>query len=224
MYDNELRQILEQIQSLQLELDGLRQMVEMLQRKIANENPSDRIREHALEVIENTAEPVAVNLPNQNYRRNRGNAPASAPNTSNFLQDYYALESKIGLELKNAREEFLRRYQVRTFSCVNAEARVKTPTPPPVFRDKEAGDFWAIPGALVSNAGGATGNNYFVLPSNFIRQYTANHHFQRAMGEFFNSDFKTGNAYNRIYVEAPAVCTCIGNIWKVVSKGKLRLS
>ena len=144
----------------------------------------------------------------------------SPSNTGNFTGEYNALADKTGIELRNARAEFFQRYQVRTFSCVNADARVKTPAPPPEFRDRDGGDFWAIPSALVSSS--ANENTYVVYPNVALR-YTDNHHFERALGEVFNSNFLTGHTYSKIRVEQFAVFTCSGNVWTRLQKGRLRL-
>lgn len=147
-------------------------------------------------------------------------APAANVPARNFTGEYNALADKSGVELRNARADFFQRYQVKTFSCVNAEARVKSPAPPPEFRDRDGGDFWAIPSALVS--GSANENTYVVYPNIAIR-YTANHHFERALGEVFESNFVSGGTYSKIRVEQFAVFTCSGEGWTLFRKGRLKL-
>ncbi|MBO4400675.1 MAG: hypothetical protein J5809_02390 [Selenomonadaceae bacterium] len=238
------KEILAEIAEIRKSLDSIERML----RESDDEEiiQSDRVRKLAVEAVEAAADNSktvdlakfsrtdAPKTGRLNIRRGRkipqpaapvSNVPANVPpsNTGNFMSEYNALADKTGVELRNARADFFQRYQVRTFSCVNADARVKTPAPPPEFRDKDGGDFWAIPSALISSTPNANENTYVVYPSVAIRQYTPNHHSERALGEVFNSNFVNGNAYSKIRVEQFAIFTCSGDVWTCSVKGRLRL-
>ena len=117
--------------------------------------------------------------------------------------------------LKNLRDEFVQKYNVRAFSCVNFEARMNEPIPPPQFSESEnvlSSEYWAI---------NNKGNVFMVFPN--VRQYTNNHHTARAMGEIFSSNFTAGRTYTKIFVQQPAFFECNGNVWKFKFQGKLRL-
>lgn len=196
MDDKFIGKILAQIDDIHKQLDGLRKMVEMLQRR----SLGVEIRKKAVEAIES--------------------APAAAEeiilkprNKIGVLEEYNALGEKTGFARSKAIKDFIQRYRVRSFSCANSEARVFEPVPPPQFCEAESGDYWAIPAA----------DKYAVVPNVSIRTYTENHHSARAMGVVFESNFQTGGDYRKIYVEKPAVFSCSGNIWTLVGKGRLIL-
>lgn len=237
MRRNFKQEILAEIEEVRKSLDSIERMLNDLDDE---ENSSGNVRKRAVEAVEAAAEnskavdlakfsrPAAVQKTGRvNLNRGRKISQTAAPVTNvtnvsprNFTGEYNALADKNGVELRNARAEFFQRYQVRPFSCVNADARVKSPAPPPEFRDRDGGDFWAIPSALVS--GSANENTYVVYPNIAIR-YTANHHFERALGEVFESNFVNGSTYSKIHVEQFAIFTCSGEVWMLVKKGRLRL-
>lgn len=234
------QEILAEIAEIRKKLDGIERML----RELDDEEVSSAdLRKLAVEAVEAAADnskkvdlgkfsrtaSAPKNSKIVSGRKNRqtaapvSNVPTNVPpsNTGNFMGEYNALADKAGVELRNARAEFFQRYQVRTFSCVNADARVKTPAPPPEFRDRDSGDFWAIPSTLVS--GSANENTCVVYPNVAIKQYTPNHHSERALGEVFNSNFSTGHTYSKIHVEQFAIFTCSGDVWTLFRKGRLRL-
>ena len=233
--------ILEQIDRLQNELDGLRLMVKLLQDHIGGGGTFSReISSPAFPAVNknsarisggrtvsrgfNNSTFTAVEEPppqtEPRFLKYGGNqASPSVRNTpppaqTSFLDEYNALAGKSSSELRNARKDFLDRYRVRAFSCVNFADRMIDPVPPPRFADAENGEYWAIP---------LRENMYAVIPNVNIRNYTDNHHSARAMGEVFDSNFRYGGDYRRIRVDKAAVFTCSGNVWTLAQKGKLIL-
>ena len=131
----------------------------------------------------------------------------------NFIQELNALLlKKNDAEAKTARDEFVKRYKVKAFSCANFNKLVNDPTLAPEFVDSanvHAGDYWAYE---------IDRDVYAVVPN--VKTYTDTHHFARAMQQVFQSNFKTGNTYNDILIDKPAI---FKGKWNISEVGKLEL-
>lgn len=129
-----------------------------------------------------------------------------------FVNDFNALADKKGYELSEARKEFVSKYNVRQFSCINFQARMNEPIPPPTFGSPTSGqtaDLWAYE---------FDSGLFAVVPN--VKTYTENHHSARAMGAIFRSNFTKGT-YSKIRVEKPAV---FKGMWNFEKQGELVLS
>lgn len=141
------------------------------------------------------------------------NAPINISAGEDFLRDYNIWQSKTdGFEKINARKDFIAKYKVRYFNCVNYNERMNQPKLPPIFEESSAsGDYWAIQTA---------GNIFKVVPN--VKSYNDNYHVARAMCEVFDSNFNSGN-YSNIQLERAAEFTNSGQNWTLIRKGKLIL-
>lgn len=156
------------------------------------------------------------------FQRNRIQIRTPQPQSSeqpviscNVIAEFNALANQKGLASKDARDEFVQRYKIRAFNCVNFEARMNDPVPPPEFVEAETvanGEYWAIP---------YVNNSFLVFPN--VKNYSDNHHTARAMGVVFKSNFKSGYMYSRITVDKAAIFECTGNVWILSQTGILRL-
>ena len=140
-------------------------------------------------------------------------APKTFSAGEDFLRDYNIWQSKTdGFEKINARKDFIAKYKVRYFNCVNYNERMNQPKLPPIFEESSAsGDYWAIQTA---------GNIFKVVPN--VKSYNDNYHVARAMCEVFDSNFDSGN-YSNIQLERAAEFTNSGQNWTLIRKGKLIL-
>ena len=132
-----------------------------------------------------------------------------------FVKDFNALVGQSGMNLKNARSDFMRKYNVQTFTCTNFEARMNEPVPAPIFDSANSAanpDYWAY--EFESGV-------FAVVPN--VKIYSDNHHTARAMGEVFTSNFTAGRTYSDITVEQPAIFDCSETTWILKRKGILRL-
>ena len=141
------------------------------------------------------------------------NTPQNFSTGEDFLRDYNIWQSKTdGFEKINARKDFIAKYKVRYFNCVNYNERMNQPKLPPIFEESPAsGDYWAIQTA---------GNIFKVVPN--VKSYNDNYHVARAMCEVFDSNFDAGN-YSNIQLERAAEFTNSGQNWTLIRKGKLVL-
>lgn len=140
---------------------------------------------------------------------------SSQASSSDLISEFNNLPSRSTYEAKLARNEFVKKYNVKFINCANHEARMNEPIPPPKFVEVEAvegGEYWAVP---------LRGNTFAVLPR--IKTYTSNYHKARAAGEVFHSNFKSGNTYTEIKVEKPAIFECTGSAWFCNKQGVLNL-
>lgn len=131
---------------------------------------------------------------------------------SDFVQEFNSLANQSGYDAKRAHEEFLNKYNVQAFSCVNFEARMNTSSLAPQFgaaTSLQNADYWAYEFET---------GTFAVVPR--AKTYTDNHHAARAMGEVFESNFVQGGTYNKIRVERPAI---FKGMWNLDKPGKLEL-
>lgn len=111
------------------------------------------------------------------------------------------------------RDEFIQKYSVQVFICINANARMGTNAyVKPEFAPNNNGNYW-----LIQNLNG----EYILLPG--ISSYTPGYHNEQAMADFFESNYIQNNVYNKIFVEKVAKVSLIGNTLTPIEKGKLRL-
>lgn len=132
-----------------------------------------------------------------------------------FVTDFNALEKLSGYSGRQARENFLRRYEVRAFTCANIDERMNRPKLAPRFVETTSvasGDFWAC---------AVDGNTFAVVPN--LKTYTENHHAERAFGVVFASNFD-GGTYSRLHVRRAATFEFVGDKWKLKQQGELFLA
>ena len=160
-----------------------------------------------------TASPKTVYAPRTQKTVSTIDTPKNISAGEDFLRDYNIWQSKTdGFEKNNARKDFIAKYKVRYFNCVNFNERMNQPKLPPIFEESSAsGDYWAIQTA---------GNIFKVVPN--VKSYNDNYHVARAMCEVFDSNFDAGN-YSNIQLERAAEFTNSGKNWTLIRKGKLIL-
>lgn len=163
-------------------------------------------------------------LPNLNLssaqikiRSTEKNSPIMEENSvgEKFITDFNALMKLSGFSARKAREKFLTRYKIRAFSCSNVEERMNRPKIAPKFSTVASiasGDFWACE---------IEGNLFAVVPN--LKNYTENHHAERAFGQIFESNFERGT-YSRLRVEKAATFELNGDKWEIKTAGKIILS
>lgn len=134
-----------------------------------------------------------------------------------FVAAYNDLMQRVksmGVAGQDAKKEFVSRFQVRAFSCVNYTERVNRPDLPPRFADASSaltGNFWAFP---------VRGDTFAVVPN--IKTYEGQLHDTGGLKEAFISNFMPGKTFQSIYVVRPAI---FGVGWaSIVQQGELRLS
>ena len=134
---------------------------------------------------------------------------------TDFIAEYnLILNETNGYQKKTAKENFVAKYKVRAFNCVNFNERMNQPSLKPNFFEVESiqeGEYWAIP---------VGGNTFKVVPN--INSYNENYHVARAMGEVFDSNFVSAT-YNKIQIDVAAEFNFSGQNWTLVKKGKLIL-
>lgn len=135
----------------------------------------------------------------------------------NFLSEYNNILSETdGYKKKIAREEFIKKYNVRAFSCTNYNEKMNKPSLAAIFEEispLSVGDYWAI---QISE------NIFKVVPN--VKAYNENLHVARAMVEVFDSNFDSGTeTYVKIYVDTAAEFTNSGQNWNLVKKGRITL-
>ena len=160
---------------------------------------------------------ITINLQSTSPRRIQRQSQYQSPPSSErgVIADFNALAKQGGHNLKTAKDDFIRKYNVRAFNCSNFEARMNEPVPAPNFVEAPSapsGEYWAVP---------LKGNSFTVFPN--VRTYSDNYHTARAMGEVFNSNFAAGRTYSNITVEQPAIFDYSDTAWFLKHKGSLRL-
>ena len=139
--------------------------------------------------------------------------PATATSKfSNFVQEFNALSGQTGYNSIQATNEFVRKFNIQAFNCINSDARMNEPVPPPVFdsTSQQNADYWAYEFET---------GVYAVVPK--VKNYSETCHAARAMGEIFKSNFRQGETYNKIFVVQPAI---FKGKWNFETQGELRLS
>ena len=160
-----------------------------------------------------TASPKTVYAPRTQKTVSTIDTPKNISAGEDFLRDYNIWQSKTdGFEKNNARKDFIAKYKVKYFNCVNFNERMNQPKLPPIFEESSAsGEYWAI----------QTAENIFKVVPN-VKSYNDNYHVARAMCEVFDSNFDAGN-YSNIQLERAAEFTNSGKNWTLIRKGKLIL-
>ena len=165
--------------------------------------------------IKNFIEPSPIERPPAPSPTERPTVPppTTEDKYKDFVKDFNALVGQSGINLKNARNDFLRKYNVQTFTCTNFEARMNEPVPAPIFDSANSlatPDYWAYE---------FESGIFAVVPN--VKIYSDNHHTARAMGEVFQSNFTAGRTYNKIRVNRPAI---FKGMWNFEKQGELELS
>ncbi len=148
----------------------------------------------------------------QNYPAKTPPPPTLLDKYADFISEFNELNAKemTGYEKQSARQNFVSKYNVKFFSCVNYNERMNNPNLEPEFAQQSGkGDYWAYE---------VEADTFAVVPN--VSSYTENLHVARAMGEVFNSNFKDGN-YSNIRVVKPAI---FKGMWRLAEKGELVLS
>lgn len=201
--EDEIRENREKIASLNMKITSLEKSLREFELELSKKKNLEKTSPAASAPFP-LPQPPPLNTPTFESPK-----PSLEEKYAEFVQEFNGLADLSGYESKKSVENFKQKYRVQTFSCTNAEMRVKAPTPPAEFGDDSAGNYWAFevaPGIFA------------VVPN--VKNYGNNHHFQQAMGEVFDSDFVNGNTYSKIRVEKPAV---FNGKWTLETKGKLRL-
>ena len=136
-------------------------------------------------------------------------------NDTDITLAYNALNSISGFNAKTARDEFISKFKVKAFRCVNFNELMNNPTDTPQFADAlsvQSGDYWSIP---------IDEKKFAVVPN--VKTYTDNHHFARAMRQVFKSNFITGTTYTTIEVKHPAIFNCDNSHWHLIKQGEIIL-
>lgn len=205
--------------------DTLRQKINTQRDKL--ETLSDDVRSFKRELsrrndfpVANVAPPVQKNIeipsvtafPPPSSEKMTPPPPKPEDKYKNFIEDFKELSNQKGFAAKDEAEKFVKKYNVRAFSCANVADRMNDPIPPPVFAEAPINnaDFWAY--EFESGV-------YAVVPR--IKNYTTNYHSDRAVGEVFSSNFDKGNTYSKIFVKKPAI---FKGMWNLQQKGELELS
>ena len=218
---DQLELMIQTLDSLELKLR--RQETPQLQKNFRDfraDEFSDSTKRITLQALSNF--PSELN-PSANYGRiapGRVRSETFSPrppksSSSDVISDFNDLANQSGYDAKRARNEFISKYNVRTFSCANHEARMNEPIPPPKFVETDpnsGGDYWAVP--LKSNM-------FAVFPN--VNTYTDNYHRARAAGMIFNSNFEPGKTCKGIIIEKPAIFECASSAWILKTPGVLKL-
>ena len=116
-------------------------------------------------------------------------------------------------KLRQERDNFWNKFDVKFFSCSNSSARMNDPDIEPIFNDvsNRNGDYWAL----------SSSGSFEVFPR--LGVYNDNLHNERAMGIVFDSNFQGGKTYEKVHVEFPAKFSRNGNNWILEHKGRLVL-
>ena len=195
-----------EIEKLKSEVAELTNTVGILK----NKNSASRQVEEDFELP--TVRKIVGNYPSPEKANPQPRPIIQADKFSNFVQEFNALARQTGYEARQASDEFVRKFNIQAFNCINFEARMSDPVPPPVFGSSTSlqnADYWAYE---------FENGVYAVVPR--VKNYTDNHHTARAMGEIFKSNFGQGGTYNKIVVTKPAIFK--GN-WNLETQGELQL-
>lgn len=135
---------------------------------------------------------------------------------SSFAKDYNKLSKSGTIDDKMQREEFISRYNIQGFSCVNAGERVNNLIKEVVFQNVDSvvsGIYWAK---------SIAGIKYEVVPNPRIT-YDETLHYYGGMKEAFISQFN-GGTYNNIQVIEPAQFQKLNGKWILLKQGRIQLS
>lgn len=141
---------------------------------------------------------------------------ASTFSSNDFVVAYNELPSSSNMMNRRiAKNEFIQKFSVRGFSCVNSEARIANPSVASIYiADKVSNaEYWAM----------AIGKNHYAVVPNVKLTYDGAHHVAAGMQDVFTSNFKSGNIYYQIKVKQPACFLASGDSWILRKKGELLL-
>ena len=128
-----------------------------------------------------------------------------------FTEQYNDLGANQGM----GGAEFAQKFNLRAFSCANIGVRINRPEAAPIFTDAPnavRGDFWAKP---------LKGDQYAVMPNPML-MYDENRHRAGGLVDAFSSNYR-GGSFTRVQLIRPAVFSAEGYVWKIISRGEIRL-
>ena len=137
--------------------------------------------------------------------------PTLADKCADFVSAFNSLSNKSAGESITAREEFAKKFKLKSFICDNSDMLINNPNLNPIFAEESFdGDYWAYE---------VEPNTYAVVPN--VTTYTEDLHIARAMGKVFDSNFVVGRNYSVIRVTKPAI---FKGMWNLETRGRLELN
>ena len=198
---SELKEIIstldsEKINKIESKLKSLDQKI-----KLGNDNqsvqPSNNI------VIQKTN--------NYNSSFNKYKEPSLEEKCSEFINAFNSLSNINANEAVTAREDFAKKFKLKSFVCANSDMLINNPNLAPIFiEESDGGYYWAYE---------IESGTYAVVPN--VATYTEDLHSARAMGKVFKSNFDYGKNYSVIKVTKPAI---FKGMWNLETCGRLELS
>jgi len=159
---------------------------------------------------------ITMQKSNNNYNppqviRREPTSPTLMDKCTDFISAFNALSNKSAGESITAREEFAKKFKLKSFICDNSEMLINNPNLNPVFAEESFdGDYWAYE---------VEPNTFAVVPN--VTTYTEDLHIARAMGKVFDSNFVVGRNYSVIRVTKPAI---FKGMWNLETRGRLELN
>ena len=141
----------------------------------------------------------------------RNAASKPAPREKSFAEQFNDVGANEGM----GGAEFAAKFNLRAFSCANIGVRINRPEAAPIFTDApatERGDFWAKP---------LKGEQYAVMPNPML-MYDENRHRAGGLVDAFSSNYR-GGTFSRIRLVRPAIFAAEGYVWKIVSRGEIKV-
>ena len=140
-------------------------------------------------------------------------APPPPPKPKKTFTEEY---NDIGAAQGIGGEEFAQKFSVRAFSCANMGVRMTRKEAAPIFTDAPTafkGDFWAV----------QLKDKRFAVMPNPMLMYDENRHRAGGLVDAFSSNYR-GGIFSRVQLVRPAVFTAEGYVWKIVSRGEIKLT
>ena len=136
----------------------------------------------------------------------------AVPRDKSFMEQF----NDVGASEGFGGMEFAMKFNLRAFSCANIGVRINRPEATPIFTDAptaERGDFWAKP---------LKGEQYAVMPNPML-MYDENRHRAGGLVDAFSSNYR-GGSFSRVQLVRPAIFAAEGYVWKIVSRGEIKLN
>ncbi len=222
--ENEVATLKAQVEKLQKDKQSLIQAIQSVKKSTVQvpatqpSNQPSKVKPYTYEDFKDFSNQVSRPSPSNNQRIVNENLVTShkiLKNTtkSPAVAQYNKLITLSSNKLRQERDNFWNKFDVKFFSCSNSSARMNDPDIEPIFNDvsNRNGDYWAL----------SSSGSFEVFPR--LGVYNDNLHNERAMGIVFDSNFKSGKVYEKIHVEFPAKFRRSGTNWILESKGTLFL-
>ena len=148
------------------------------------------------------------------YPKTKNSASSAQKITKSFINDYNIWQKKSLPEKTKTLKNFIKKYKVRGFSCINYNERMNHPELPPIFEE----NFSASEGDYLASK--SENDIFAVVPK--VVFYDKYYHVGGAMCEVFESNYNGGD-YVNIQLERAAEFTNSGKNWTLIRKGKLIL-